>query len=240
MPLIYTSLSSLVEDFLRGPAPEAALFNTAAFHVRMEALMNRLVVAKYTLTDDTLRFVDPNSILKAAERGRATIDRMARPAHSASGRDTGLISHGRLKTRYLMPFMETLEKCFGANTGGKIHFTASQADGWDVVRPADLSGFLFGRLPIQDFIFRARVGEFFTEIAGCTVRVYTDQSYKGVPFHELYGFLLHPDKGIQGIDFLSLERAYNTDVNTGMPLSPENNVIYCDLEGHKLPSFEID
>jgi hypothetical protein len=241
MPLVYSRLSMLVEDFVLGGQKMTDTASMAMLAKRLKTLVTRLIVARYTTTGDSLSFIESRHILEAARRLEGRINKVLRRPGASPGSYMPMTSPLLVPKATLAAFTAVLHKCFGAYSEGTLSITTRDySASWDVCRADDRSVFRFGALPIQDFIFRVGLGELFTETAGCTVRVHTDQSYQGIPFHELYGFLLCTDRRIEGVDFLSMERAYNTDAKTGKPLSPENNVIYCDLEGHKLPSFEID
>lgn len=80
---------------------------------------------------------------------------------------------------------------------------------------------------------------FYHQGSGCILRVFTDQIVNKIVVKELYGFYVSDENGIVGAPSDILEEAHNTNYDTGKALTPEKNVVYCDTEGNKIPSWDL-
>lgn len=237
MALSYPKLSYLIEDFIFNCEEEAAL-DVNLLRERADYFFGDFMVVKVNLQSPEVSIL-PGHIVRSCFRGileslnrnikKEAIQRMDHPPSRDAEPD------------FVTLFITQLDRCFGKHTSGILTFSsAGQESGkWDAEK-REKGRFLFGPNKAYHAVFLARLRRFFEEGSALCVRVFTDQYCDGLPFKELYAFVLTADFKMINVDYLTVEKAYNTDHRTRKELKPEKNVVYCDLNNNKLGSFDLE
>jgi hypothetical protein len=237
MILSYPKLSHLIKDFIFNCGDEISL-DADILRRRADYFFRDFVVVKMDLESPGLSILPDNAVQSCfitllgdlnRNAKRKAMQRLDHPPSRQPGPD------------YIDLFTTQLSYCFGRNTNGILTFSSAteETSVWDAEKNGDGS-FRFGTSLPQDALFRAKLKRFFQEGCALCVRIFTDQYSDGLPFKELYAFVLAPDFTMQNMDYLSVAKAYNTDHRTMKEIKPEKNVVYCDLQNNKLASFDLE
>ncbi|HEX5554942.1 MAG TPA: hypothetical protein VFX43_17000 [Chitinophagaceae bacterium] len=239
--LVYSRLKSLTEDYLWGWEDDITPDDEEAIKIlrdRSEKFFGEfgLMVCKLDIETQQFSVMKDDVVRSFFKRVLHKLDKKAAPAPPPPTK------FPKPLPEHYGPFTRELSKCFGKYKSGTLTFSfldSKEASVWDVERN-DKGHFRFGPDMAYSALFAAKLISFFRRGSSLCVRVFTDQSKDGIPFKELYAFILTPDFAIHNMDYRMVEKAYNMDHSTRAVLDPEKNVVYCDLQNNKLPSFDIE
>ena len=112
---------------------------------------------------------------------------------------------------------------------------------WDVKKDSN-GNLFFGTSDLQNVLFASRFINLCSEKTGCILRVFTDQKADGFFIKEIYGFslfIVNQKTIVQDISSNVLEECCNTDFKTHQRIEAEKNIVYCDLEGGRICSWDL-
>lgn len=139
---------------------------------------------------------------------------------------------------YYSQFEDFLKKCFGENELAIITFVSKyRTDQWDVNFKD--GKFRFGINDLHDLLFKARLIDFYSELTGATIRVFTNQVVKEIPVKKLFGVALLPNFTLKEFTAKELLKCHTIDTKTGKPMPVEENVIFCDTTGEMIGWFDV-
>ena len=141
-------------------------------------------------------------------------------------------------------FYDNLKIMLGKNTDGILTFcksTTGKLHKWDVKLEKDK--LFFGLDEMQNVFFPVRLMTIAENGCGGILRVFTNQKLGSLPVKEVYGFFMILDKDNFKMGFTpaaEVEQDINTDYQTGAKRKPEAGIVYCDLEGNKISSWDLN
>jgi hypothetical protein len=235
--LSYPKLSYLIEDFIfnceEDGAPDVNLLRRRANY-----FFSDFMVVKVNLQSPEVSIL-PDHMVRSCFR--SILESLNRSVKKEAVQRVDHPPFRNAEPDFINLFITQLDRCFGKHTSGILTFSSANEESgkWDVEKNAE-GEFIFGTNRPQHALFLAKLRRFFEEGCAVCVRIFTDQYSGGLPFKELYAFVLTADFKMINMDYLTVEKAYNTDHRTLKELKPEKNVVYCDLNNNKLGSFDLE
>ena len=225
-------LYHLLQSFLIGDIVD---IDSDTLDYRIDLLYDVYFVFKMNIDTKLLKCVDNDTIFNCIESATASI---GKSDDGFKFEDFTSPENNALNVDYKSIFIDYLDKCFGKNKRGKANFISENlGQAWDVVKTEN--GYSFGVDENQNKMLNERIINLFTDITSCTLRVFTDEIVDKIPVKEVYGFVLTPYFTIENVSYLEIKEAHTTDEETGNKISPEKNIVYCDIEGNRLCSADV-
>ena len=229
-------LFHLLQAFLVGDGDNEVDSETIDF--RLDLLYGMCFVFKMDTVTKLLSLVTDDVIYNCIEAATAAMPSL--------GSDNGFKFESFTKPEtksinvdHLGIFTEQLDKCFGEGKSGIVtFFSENYGQEWDIAKTEN--GYSFGVDEKQNILFSAKLVNLFLDASSCTLRVFTGDIVNKTPVKELYAFILNPDFSIFNVPYLELKEAHTTHHATGEKMIPEKNVVYCDVEGNRLCSADVE
>ena len=137
-------------------------------------------------------------------------------------------------------FNDLMTKCIGDNENAILTFSNLNTGSTEIVYDVKNNNntFFYGYNQKDNDEFPYLLTHFSKGYGSIIVRVFTKQYVNDLPVKELFGFVCKNGE-FSNVDTHTLNDACNTDNRTGNKIKPEENVVYCDLNGNRICSEDI-